>query len=144
MKIQGTQDQDMVSLVECGPWFYKKRSKVRETQGIPKKSKFCEKNWKFNIWKILKDWFNNFQKSIQKWKFSTILAISTHLKPLKEIIFIFNDIQSTLENPLVHFSEKFKPKIFFIKIIESPPGLGKILFFGVNIFSVTQKIFLKK
>ena len=43
MEIQGTPDQDMVSLVECGPWFYKTRSKVRETQGIPKKSKFCEK-----------------------------------------------------------------------------------------------------
>ena len=34
------------------------------------------------MWKILKDWFNNFQKSIQKWKFSTILDIP-------EIIFIF-------------------------------------------------------
>ena len=43
MGIQGTPDQDMVSLVECGPWFHKTRSKVRETQGIPKESNFCEK-----------------------------------------------------------------------------------------------------
>ena len=43
MEIQGTPDQDMVSLVECGPWFYKTRSKVRETQGIPKNRNFVKK-----------------------------------------------------------------------------------------------------
>ena len=41
------------------------------------------------MWKILKDWFNNFQKSIQKWKFSSFLTIPTHFKALNEIIFIF-------------------------------------------------------
>ena len=119
MEIQGTPDQDMVSLVECGPWFYKTRSKVRETQGIPKKSKFCEKIWKFNTWKILKDWFNNFQKTIQKWKFSTILAIPTHLKALKEIIFIFM-IYSRPSRTRWYTFQKNSSQKFFIKIIESP------------------------
>ena len=37
----------------------------------------------------MKDWFNSFQKSIQKWKFSSFLTIPTHFKALNEIIFIF-------------------------------------------------------
>ena len=35
------------------------------------------------------------------------------LKSLQRNYFYFSDIQSTLENPLVHFSKKFKPKIFY-------------------------------
>ena len=39
--------------------------------------------------KILKDWFNSFQKSIPKLKCSSFLAIPTNFKALNEIIFIF-------------------------------------------------------
>ena len=47
------------------------------------------KFWKFYMLKILKDWFNTFEKSIQKWKFSLFLTIPTNFKDPNENIFNF-------------------------------------------------------
>ena len=47
------------------------------------------KFWKFYMLKILKHWFNTFEKSIQKWKFSLFLTIPTNFKDPNENIFNF-------------------------------------------------------
>ena len=43
MGIQGTPGGDLLSLLECGPYSYNTRSKVRETPGIMEKNTFFAK-----------------------------------------------------------------------------------------------------
>ena len=73
---------------------------------------------KIYMHKILIDWFCEFQKLNQKWKFLTFLAIFTHYKALKSLFLFFWYTVDPREY-VGAFSKNIQVKIFSIKIIVS-------------------------
>ena len=78
----------------------------------------------------MKDWFNSFQKSIQKWKFSSFLTIPTHYK-LSPKLFIFFWYTVHPREHIGGIFIKIQSKTILTKIIESPLGMSQGLFWKI-------------